>query len=110
MNTKKWMCVRGTAVLALRGFIKERFPSRYNEWLDSLSPESRRIHRNGIMACSNYLIYDSVTEPTEKICELFYDGDVRGAWEAGMFSAIYALKSYFKIFFRYLITLRPKQI
>ena len=101
MNKNQWMYIRGTAVLALRGFIQERFPSRYNEWLDSLSPESRKIHRNGIMACSNYLICHSVTEPTQKVCELFYNGNVRGAWEAGMFSAFYSLRSYYKIFVKY---------
>jgi hypothetical protein len=83
------------------GFIREKFPNYYDEWLDSLSPESRRIHKNAIMAFENYLIYDAVVEPTEKACELFYNGNGRGAWESGIFSASYALNSFYKIFFKF---------
>ena len=37
------MEVKGTAVQPLKEFVKTRFGPRYEEWLQALSPESRKI-------------------------------------------------------------------
>lgn len=97
---QRTMQVKGTAVLALNGFIREKFPARYDEWVQSLPPEGRKTHRNSILAFENYLIYDAVVVPTEKACEMFYGGDDRGSWDSGVFSASFALNSFYKVFFR----------
>ncbi len=37
-------------------------------------------------------------EPTLKICGMFYNGGLRGAWEAGRHSADYGLKGIYRLF------------
>jgi len=93
--------LRGTGVIALPAFIQSKFPDRYGEWLDSLPGASGTIHRSRLLAFESYPVYDALIVPTEKMCELFYGGDEHGAWESGHFSASYALKGIYKVFFRF---------
>ena len=97
---ERCMKVKGTGVMATKGFVKEKFPDRFDEWLDALPPESREIHGGTILATQSYLIYDALVVPTEKLCELFYNGDEYGAWIAGIHSAGFALNSFYKVFFK----------
>jgi hypothetical protein len=100
MASEKRMTIRGSGVLALPQFVKTRFPARYDEWLGSLPTPSRAIHTRAILASDCYSLYDALIEPTKKICDLFYGGDEKGAWEAGKFSAEYALKGFYRVFFK----------
>jgi len=100
MIPEKTMTIKGSGVLALPQFVKMRFPGRFNEWVDSLPPASRAFHERAILASDWYPLYDALIVPTQKLCDLFFNGDERGAWEAGMFSAEYALKGFYRIFFR----------
>jgi len=93
--------LRGTGVLALPAFIQSKFPDRFDEWLDSLPAESATIHRARLLAFEQYSVNDALIVPTEKMCDLFYGGDERGAWESGYFSASYALNGIYKAFFRF---------
>ena len=93
--------LKGTGTIALPVFIKTKFPGRYDEWINSLPPESKRIHTSIILTFELYPLYESLIVPTEMMCKLMYGGNERGAWESGHFSAGYALKGFYKIFFRF---------
>jgi hypothetical protein len=94
------MEVKGTAIESLPLFVKKYYPERYNEWLNSLSEKSRDIMQNALTA-EWYPLEQGLTEPTMKVCELFYNGDKKGAWEAGRFSADHSLKGVYKVFVRF---------
>lgn len=101
MDPEKKMKVKGTGVMALPAFIREKFAEGYDGWIEALPPESRRIHESTILAFELFPLYESLIVPTETMCRLFYSGDEHGAWESGHFSAGYALNRFYKIFFKF---------
>jgi len=94
------MEVKGTSVTSIPEFVKHVFGSRYNEWIDSLSNGSRKIMNHTIFLSNWYSLQEAVIEPARKICDLFYDGRYKGAWEAGRFRADFALKGIYKFFIK----------
>jgi hypothetical protein len=94
------MRVKGAGVMALDAFVKFKHPDRYPEWIETLSPPAKEVFTHSILASDFYPMYEILIEPTGKVCDLFYGGDERGAWETGKFSASYALKGVYKIFFK----------
>ncbi len=100
MASEKRMTVKGTGPLSLFAFVKARFPDRIQEWVDALPPASKKIYSGTILAFEMYTLYDALIVPTEKVCDLFFEGNEQGAWETGRHSAVYALKGIYKIFFK----------
>lgn len=100
MEKEKRMQVKGNSILAVPAFVKAKFPDRFDEWVDSMSPQAKEIQRDVILATSLYPLYYAMVEPTQKVCDVFYNGENRGAWESGRFSAGYALKGIFRFFYR----------
>jgi hypothetical protein len=92
------MEVKGSAVSSIPEFVKNRFGSKMDDWIGKLPPDSRQIMTNKILSSSWYPVRKAVVEPTAVICDLFYGGDKRGAWESGRFSADHALRGIYKIF------------
>jgi len=92
--------IKGTAVKPTKVFVKDKFSNRYIEWLNSLSENSRNIMTDNILISMWYPIKDAFIEPTQKVCELFYNGNTIGAKELGMYSADIGLKGVYKIFVR----------
>lgn len=92
------MEIKGAAVGSIPLFVKNKFPKRYDEWLNSLSQASREIMNDSILIGSWYPLSDACVEPTEKICKLFYNDKIDGAWEGGRFSADFSLKGVYKVF------------
>jgi hypothetical protein len=54
------MEIKGTAVNAIRELIITRFKPRYNEWLDSLSQDSREIMGKIILANKWYPMQEAL--------------------------------------------------
>lgn len=95
------MDVKGTAVATLPLFIKHKFSDNgFNQWLNALSPEAKEVFSHQVMATSWFPLKSILVEPTQKMCTLFYNGNARGAWENGRFSADHALKGVYKIFIK----------
>ena len=92
------MEIKGTALVSLQEFVKKNFQDRFDEWLNSLPETSQNIMKSSILTNSWYPIQDAVIEPTRKMCDLFYHGDIQGAWEAGRYSGEHALKGFYKVF------------
>jgi hypothetical protein len=93
------MQVKGTAVLTIPLFIKERFGEQgFQRWLESLSPPVHKTFSSNILAPVWYPLEEGLIEPTVKLCELFYQGRMDGALEQGRFSAEHGLKGVYKLF------------
>ncbi len=93
------MEVKGTAVIAIRDYVKKEHSSDYSRWLDVLTPEARSIYESVIDSTKWYPIEEGAKDPTEKIAKLFFNGNVgKGALESGRFSADKALTGIYKIF------------
>ncbi|MBN2416024.1 hypothetical protein JXO52_09290 [bacterium] len=94
------MQIKGTAVASIVPFIQKKFPDRYYEWLQALTPKSRGIFEGVLLASSWYPLQEALIEPTEKMCELFFGGSDQGAWAGGEFSAEHGLKGVLKFFIK----------
>ncbi len=93
------MEVKGTAIITLPPFIKERFgDGGLNQWIAALAPEVREVYPASVLASSWYPLKEFLVKPLRKMCDLFYAGDLKGARESGRFSADYSLKGIYKIF------------
>jgi len=95
------MEIKGTAVKTTPDFVKEKYPTRYMEWSQSMPESSRKIFEQPIYATNWYNLIDSVIIPTQKVGDIFFDGDqVKAAHVLGRYSAEVALKGIYKIFVR----------
>ncbi len=93
------MEVKGTAVMTIPIFVKEKFGEQgLQKWLGALSAQARRDFSSDILAPTWYPLKDYLVDPTLKLCELFYQGRLDGAVEQGRFSAEYGLKGVYKAF------------
>jgi hypothetical protein len=94
------MQVKGAAIESITKFVRTNFNNKYESWINSLSGESQQIMKEQILSNSWYPLESAMIEPLKKICDLFYDGNVKGAWESGRFAADIALKGILKFFVR----------
>jgi hypothetical protein len=93
------MQVKGSAIASMPAFITEKFgQAGMDKWLNSLSPEGKKIYGSKVLANNWYSLKESMLDPSAKVCELFYRGDVKGAWELGRYSADFGLSGIYKIF------------
>ncbi|MCD6245760.1 hypothetical protein J7J58_02580 [candidate division WOR-3 bacterium] len=95
------MNVKGSAVISTIDFVNDKFPKQYNKWLDSLPPTSKDILAGNILPSMWYPLKESFIIPTQKLCEMFYNGDSKGAWEVGRYSADLGLKKFYRIFLKF---------
>jgi len=102
MSDEKKMLVKGTSANALHAFVKTNFPDRFQEWIDALPEDSKKIYSGTIMAFEFYKIHDALVVPIQTVCALFYDNDLnKGLRDIGRHSSQFALKGVYKIFFRF---------
>lgn len=93
------MEIKGTAVIAIRDYIKTNYKEKYNEWLGSLPEDSKIIYNNAIDSSKWYPLDKGGVIPTRKLAEFFHQGDYKnGAWTSGNYSAEKALTGIYKIF------------
>ena len=91
------MQVKGVAIISMRNYILNKFGARYEEWLRLLSPQAQDIVANALSG-DWYPLQAGIVEPTRQICALLHNGNERGAWELGRFSADHALTGPYKIY------------
>lgn len=93
------MQVKGTAVLTVPLFVREKFgDDGLRQWLERLSDSARLVYSGSILASSWYPLDEILVEPTVRLCDTFYDGHIQGAVDQGRFSAEHALRGIYKIF------------
>ncbi|MFC1725444.1 hypothetical protein ACFL4T_07435 [candidate division KSB1 bacterium] len=92
------MKVRGEALISLPVFIITKFgKTQFVDWLDSLTPEAKKVYNEPVDKSEWYPLKQMLIEPTQKLCEMFYNNDLRGAFECGKYSAEYGLKGIYKV-------------
>ncbi|MBN2440255.1 MAG: hypothetical protein JXJ04_02890 [Spirochaetales bacterium] len=93
------MEVKGSVVKAIPEFIKNKFGEKEcTDWIDSLSIEAKEVYSYMVIPSNWYPLQGILTEPLKKLCELFYNGNLKGAYEAGRYSAEIGLKGIYKAF------------
>lgn len=91
--------VSGLAVVTIPLFIKDTFGEEgYEKWLSRLDPEIQEIYKGVIPVNKWFDIQKIFVKPSEILCDMFYDGDHKAAWQFGRFSADYGLKGVLKVF------------
>jgi hypothetical protein len=94
------MEVKGVVLKSNQNFVKDKYPKRYKEWFDALSDKAKSMMSERIVDDAWYNINEAMIEPTKKICDLFYKGSDRGAWEIGRYAAEYDTKGVYSFFLR----------
>jgi hypothetical protein len=90
--------VKGTAVAPLPAFVEDRFGKQgLSRLLEKVSPEARDILTSPCHPGEWYPLEDAFIVPTRQVCELFYDGNIRGAWDCGRYSADFSLGGVYGI-------------
>lgn len=93
------MKAKGTAVKAVSSFVNTRYGSEgYSRWLAALPDESRSIMIRPVSSGAWYPVTDGVFTPQKVLCDLFFQGDHRGAWEQGRFAADQDLRGIYLMF------------
>jgi hypothetical protein len=93
------MEAKGSSLISTREFVRLNFGEEgLKKWIDSLSGEGRKIFSSAIISTNWYPLKAGLTEPTSKICGMFYNGNMRGAWDAGRHSADTGLKGIYRFF------------
>ena len=95
------MEVKGTAVASVPKFVEDKFGAEgFNKWLEVINPEAKNVYGKNILASKWYPLNEILVEPTQQLCKVFYAGNLKGAWDAGRFSATHGLSGILKIFVR----------
>ena len=95
------MEIKGTAIVTIPIFVEEKFgKDGFDKWINLLTPDARKTFTQGVYPAFWYPIKEILVEPTQIICDLFYNGDQHGAWECGQFSAENALRGVYAIFIK----------
>ncbi len=93
------MDVKGSTLVAAREFIKLNFgETGLKKWVASLPEEAQSVFSSAIISANWYSMNEYLVEPTKRACAMFYNGDLKGAWEMGRHSADYGLKGIYRFF------------
>lgn len=93
------MQVKGTGLVTTHDFVKEKFRSRYDEWFQSLPPESKKLYGGLMMKAGWFPFNEGYLIPMEHIAKMFYQGDQAKCGDAmGHYSAEVALTGIYKAF------------
>jgi len=92
------MRVKGTTVKSIQSFVKEKWPQRYDEWLNSLPQSSKDIMSDAIYATNWYPLNEGAVIPTYTIKMFFEDNSLKAAVESGKYNAEATLTGVYKIF------------
>ena len=95
------MKVKGSAVATLPQFVRENFgEDGFQKWLISLPTETQKVFEKNVLSVGWFPLAKTLVELTKNICSLFYNGNMKGAWDSGRFSAEQGLKGVYKVFIK----------
>lgn len=96
---ENFMKIKGGSGIFIPEYIKKKFGDEgYTKWFESLSSEAKEVFGNTIFPGKWYPHKIVCIEAAQKICDLFYGGDVKGSIELGSCSADYSLHGIYRIF------------
>ena len=94
--------VSGLSLKTFPLFVKDKFKEEgLEKWNNALSEALKDVYARPIIGFDDWFDFNAFfIAPMQLVCDLFYDGDEKSAWEMGRFSADYALKGVLKVFVR----------
>ena len=93
------MEIKGSAVMAIRDYVKNNHGSKYDEWVNGLPTDSKKLFADFIDSSKWYPVQEAAIDSTLKMSELFYSGDYKkAAWNSGKFSAQKGLTGIYKLY------------
>lgn len=91
--------VRGTSILTISNFVKEKFGEDYNKFIETLYIDSKKIYTNNIIHSKWYSFKWGMKIPMLIISDMFYCNDYRKcAKELGFYTAEQTLTGIYKFF------------
>lgn len=92
--------VSGLSLKTFPLFIKTHFGEEgFEKWKNALSGDLKEVFDNPLIKLDDWYDFNEFfIKPMQLICDLFYEGNEKSAWEMGRFSAEYALKGVLKVF------------
>jgi hypothetical protein len=88
--------IKGTSIKGTYDYVVQFYPERVEEWMESLSDAHKTIYSGAIIVSEWYPV-EAMIEPTKKIAELFFEGDIKKcAWDVGRFGADTVLRGIYK--------------
>ena len=95
------MNIKGTSLTSTYNFVKLNYTSRFDEWLQKLPEDSRKLFSGIILAGGWYPISDGMIIPTKLIAKMFFDGDdKKAAYRIGEHSAVEGLNGVYRMFLK----------
>lgn len=92
------MRTKGTTVKAIKNFVIDKYPNKYNDWLEKLPAKSKEIMKGTILATDWYPLNEGAIIPTHHLKMFYAENALKAAWEAGRHSAGATLTGVYKIF------------
>lgn len=93
------MEIKGSAVKSIAEYVKRNHSESYQDWLNSLPHQSKKIFSEPVLPSNWYPVTDAAVVPTKQLAEFFFDKDIeKGAWQSGRYSAETALTGLYKFF------------
>ncbi len=93
--------LKGTGIISQIEFVKDRFGEEgFESWVGAMSLPARELVTSPVFASSWYEGEHAMLEPRNKICEVFYNRDPKGARHLGTFTAERSLKGIYRVFIR----------
>ncbi len=94
------MLVKGAAVVSTKSFVEYKYEDELINWLSNLPEASRKIYTQPINESKWYPLNEAFVVPTRVMLKMFYDNDLKGAYELGYYSAEKGLTGIYKMFVR----------
>jgi hypothetical protein len=94
--------VSGLALKILPMYVEEKMGrDGLEKWKNTLADDVKEVYFDPSYILDKWFdINRFYIEPTKSVCDLFYGGDEKAAWDLGRFSADYALNGVLKVFIR----------
>ena len=92
------MRIKGTAVRTLPKYILQKYPEKYEQWLDNLPPQSQKIFLDKIYPSHFYDLHPAAVEPIIVFAKLIDQKPEDLAFDVGKFSAEDAFRGVYRIF------------
>ncbi len=92
------MQVKGATIVSTKSFVEKTHEEELIKWLSNLPEQSQTIYTQTIAESKWYPLNDAFIIPTRIMLAMFYNNDLRGAYELGSFSAEQGLTGIYKVF------------
>lgn len=95
------MDAKGTLLISVQEFVLAYFGGDgYVRWLSALPTQTAEAYRSKIPPSQWFPLNQYLRLPLRSVCDTFFDGDPRGAWECGRYSADLASNRFLRLFVR----------